>query len=307
MKVVFMGTPDFAVPCLERLLTEGHEVSLVVTRADQPKGRGHKMTPPPVKECALSHGLPVLQPTTLKDDEVYDRLKAESADVFVVVAYGRILPQRVLNLPRYGCINIHASLLPKYRGAAPIQWAVLNGETESGVTAMQMDAGLDTGDMLLSAKTPVTPDMTGGELHDTLSALGADVLAQTLTGLTKGELTPKKQGETTTAYAAMLDKSLCPLDFTKPAQKLHDQVRGLNPWPSAQCRCNGKLLKVHKTAVGDTLSAPAGTIVKLEPLTVACGENTSLVLLEVQSEGAKRMAVADFLRGHALALGTVLE
>ncbi len=302
-----MGTPDFAVPCLERLVAEGHEVSLVVTRADQPKGRGHKMTPPPVKECALQHNIPVLQPTTLKDDEVYDRLKAENADVFVVVAYGRILPQRVLDLPRYGCVNIHASLLPKYRGAAPIQWAVLNGETESGVTSMQMDAGLDTGDMLLSATVPITSDMTGGELHDALSALGADVLAQTVAALSEGTLAPQKQGDTTTPYAAMLDKSLCPLDFTKSAQTLHNQVRGLNPWPSAQCRCEGKLLKVHKTAVGEAVSAPIGTVVKLDPLTVACGENTSLILLEIQAEGAKRMAVSDFLRGHALAVGTVLE
>lgn len=307
MKVVFMGTPDFAVPCLERLLTEGHEVSLVVTRADQPKGRGHKMTPPPVKECALSHGIPVLQPATLKDDAVFARLKAEEADVFVVVAYGRILPQRVLDLPRHGCINVHASLLPKYRGAAPIQWAVLNGEEESGVTSMLMDAGLDTGDMLLSATVPITADMTGGELHDTLSVLGADVLAKTLVELEKGTLVPQKQGETTTPYAAMLDKSLCPLDFTKPAQVLHDQVRGLNPWPSAHCRCEGKLLKVHKTAVGEKANAPIGTVVKLNPLTVACGDNTSLILLEIQAEGAKRMAASDFLRGHPLAEGTVLE
>ncbi len=302
-----MGTPDFAVPCLERLMAEGHEVSLVVTRADQPKGRGHKMAPPPVKECALSHNIPVLQPTTLKDDEVFARLQTEAADVFVVVAYGRLLPQRVLDLPRYGCINIHASLLPKYRGAAPIQWAVLNGETESGVTAMQMDAGLDTGDMLLSARVPITEDMTGGELHDALSLLGAEVLAQTLTQLEEGTLQPQKQGETTTAYAAMLDKSLCPLDFSKPAAELHNQVRGLNPWPSASCRCEGKLLKVHKTAVGREVDAPIGSIVKLDPLTVACGEHTSLILLEIQAEGAKRMASVDFLRGHALPLGTILQ
>lgn len=307
MKVVFMGTPDFAVPCLERLVTEGHEVSLVVTRADQPKGRGHKMTPPPVKEFALSHGLPVLQPTTLKDDTVYEQLKAENADVFVVVAYGRLLPQRVLDLPRYGCINIHASLLPKYRGAAPIQWAVLNGESESGVTSMLMDAGLDTGDMLLTARVPISEDMTGGELHDALMLCGADVLADTLTALEAGTLQPQKQGETTTAYAAMLDKSLCPLDFTKSAAVLHNQVRGLNPWPSASCRCEGKLLKVHKTTVGSAVNAPCGTIVKLDPLTVACGENTSLILLEIQAEGSKRMATADFLRGHALPIGTILE
>ncbi|MBO5798392.1 MAG: methionyl-tRNA formyltransferase [Clostridia bacterium] len=307
MKVVFMGTPDFAVPCLDRLVSEGHEVSLAVTRADQPKGRGHKMTPPPVKEYALAHDIPVFQPTTLKTDEVYERLAAENADVFVVVAYGRILPQRVLDLPRHGCINIHASLLPKYRGAAPIQWAVLDGETESGVTAMQMDAGLDTGDMLLSRKVAIGPDMTGGELHDALSAVGADVLADTLTAMEKGELTPEKQGETPTAYAAMLDKSLCPLDFTKPASTLHNQVRGLNPWPSASCQCGGRFLKIHKTSVGQPVSGQPGEIVKVNPLTVACGDGVGLIVQEVQLEGAKRMAAADFLRGHPLEIGTVLE
>ena len=302
-----MGTPDFSVPCLDRLVSEGHEVSLVVTRADQPKGRGHKLTPPPVKEYALAHGLPVFQPTTLKTDEVYERLAAETADVFVVVAYGRILPQRVLDLPRYGCINIHASLLPKYRGAAPIQWAVLNGESESGVTAMQMDAGLDTGDMLLIGRVEIGPDMTGGELHDALSTLGADVLADTLTALEKGELTPQKQGETPTAYAAMLDKSLCPLDFTKPASVLHNQVRGLNPWPSASCQCGGRFLKIHKTSVGEPVNGKPGEIVKVNPLTVACGDGVGLIVQEVQLEGSKRMAAADFLRGHPLEMGTVLE
>ena len=215
MKIVFMGTPDFSVPCLERLIADDHDVSLVVTRADQPKGRGHKMTAPPVKECALSHGIPVFQPTGLKSDEAYERLKAEAADVFIVVAYGRILPQRVLDLPRYGCINIHASLLPKYRGAAPIQWAVLNGEVESGVTAMQMDAGLDTGDMLLTERVAIPSDMTGGELHDALSAAGARVLAETLTALAQGSLQPQKQDDTQFTYAPMLDKRLCPLDFQK--------------------------------------------------------------------------------------------
>ena len=307
MKIVFMGTPDFSVPCLERLIADGHEVSLVVTRADQPKGRGHKMTAPPVKECALSHGIPVFQPAGLKSDEVYERLKAEAADVFIVVAYGRILPQRVLDLPRYGCINIHASLLPKYRGAAPIQWAVLNGETESGVTAMQMDAGLDTGDMLLTERVAIPSDMTGGELHDALSAAGARVLAETLTALQKGRLCPQKQDDTQFTYAPMLDKSLCPLDFQKSAVVLHNQVRGLNPWPSASCQLNGKVLKIHKTAVGGKVDAPAGTIVKLEPLTVSCGEDTSLVLEEVQPEGSRRMSAADFLRGHALLIGTRLE
>lgn len=302
-----MGTPDFAVPCLSRLLTEGYEVSLVVTRADQPKGRGHKMTAPPVKEFALAHDLPVFQPAGLKSDEVYERLAAENADVFIVVAYGRILTQRVLDLPRFGCINIHASLLPRYRGAAPIQWAVLNGETEAGVTAMQMNAGLDTGDMLLARAVPVPPDMTGGELHDALSALGADVLADTLTALAAGELTPVPQDDAQSNYAPMLDKSLCPLDFQKPASQLHNQVRGLNPWPSATCKCGGRFLKVHRTKIGEPCTAPAGTVVKLDPFTVSCGDNTSLIFCEVQPEGGRRMAVADFLRGHPLQVGTVLN
>lgn len=301
-----MGTPDFAVPCLERLLTEGHEVVLVVTRADQPKGRGHKLTAPPVKEFALAHDLPVFQPTTLKSDEVYERLAETDADVFIVVAYGRILPQRVLDLPRHGCINIHASLLPRYRGAAPIQWAVLNGECEAGVTSMQMNAGLDTGDMLLTGRVEVTPDMTGGELHDALSAIGADVLANTLTALEEGTLTPIQQDDTQATYAAMLDKSLCPLDFQKTASVLHNQVRGLNPWPSASCGCGGKTLKVHRTTVGPACDAEAGTVVKVDPFTVACGEGASLIFLEVQPEGGRRMAVADFLRGHPIAVGTVL-
>lgn len=307
MKIVFMGTPDFAVPCLDRLVQEGHAVSLVVTRADQPKGRGHKLTAPPVKDYALAHDLPVFQPAGLKSDEVYERLAAEAADVFVVVAYGCLLPQRVLDLPRFGCINIHASLLPKYRGAAPIQWAVLNGEVESGVTAMQMDAGLDTGDMLMTGRVTIGPDMTGGELHDALSVLGADVLAKTLTALERGELTPEKQGETPTAYAAMLDKSLSPLDFRKPASVLHNQVRGLNPWPAASCQCGGRFLKIHKTSVGEPTEGAAGEVVKVDPLTVACGDGVGLILKEVQLEGSKRMAAADFLRGHPLPVGTLFK
>ena len=306
MKIVFMGTPDFSVPCLARLLKEGHEVSLAVTRADQPKGRGHKMTPPPVKEFALSHGIPVLQPTTLKSDEVYERLATEQADLFLVVAYGRILPQRVLDLPRYGCINIHASLLPKYRGAAPIQWAVLNGEKESGVTSMQMEAGLDTGDMLLTGRVEIGPDMTFGQLQDALSLLGADVMADTLTALERGELHPIKQDDALHTYAPMIDKSLCPVDFSRPAGKIHDQVRGLNPWPSASCLLGGKTLKIHRTSLGEEVEGEPGEVVSLDPFTVCCGSG-SLILLEVQPEGGKRMGAADFLRGHPVALGTVLK
>lgn len=307
MKIVFMGTPDFAVPCLERLLQDGHEIPLVVTRADQPRGRGHKMAAPPVKEAALAHGLTVYQPAGVKSDEAFLRLQEAQPDLIVVVAYGRILPLRVLQLPRFGCINIHASLLPRYRGAAPIQWAVLNGETTAGVTSMQMAEGLDTGDMLLSRAIPVPSDMTGGALHDALSVLGAEVLAQTLQALADGTLTATPQVDADSTYAPMLDKSLSPMDFARPAAQLHNQVRGLNPWPSASCLCNGRVLKVHRTHVGKPTAAAAGTVTAVEPFTVACGDGCSLVFDEVQPEGSRRMATADFLRGHPVAVGTVLQ
>lgn len=298
MNVVFMGTPEFAVPCLERLVEDGHTVSLVVTQADKPKGRGQKLTPPPVKETALKLGLPVFQPTTLKSEEAQATLRGAKADLFVVVAYGKILPQAVLDIPPQGCINVHASLLPRYRGAAPIQWAVLNGDKESGVTTMFMDVGLDTGDMLKKAVCPIDENMTAGELHDRLSSLGAELLSETITALENATLTRTPQGESETPYAAMLDKSLCPLDFHKPARVLHDQVRGLNPWPSATVTYQGKMLKIHRTRMGGATAAAPGTVVNTQPVTVACGDGLSLELTEVQYEGGKRMAAADFFRGH---------
>ena len=307
MKIVFMGTPEFAVPCLARLLEDGHTVPLVVTQADKPKGRGHRLTSPPVKAFALEHGLPVFQPQSMKAPETLERLREAAPELIVVVAYGKILPPAVLELPPHGCINVHASLLPRYRGAAPIQWAVLNGETEAGVTTMQMDAGLDTGDMLLSASCPVPEDMTAGQLHDRLSLLGAQVLSETLNALKANTLTPKKQNDGESCYAPMLDKSLSPLDWSRPAAQLHNQVRGLNPWPSACCRCQGRLLKVHASRVGESSDAEPGTVIKLNPFTVSCGGHTSLELLEVQGEGARRMSGADFLRGHPLAVGSRLE
>lgn len=303
MKLVFMGTPDFAVPCLARLIEDGHDVSLVVTQADKPKGRGQQMAPPPVKAFALEKGLPVFQPPVLKTDEVYARLAAERADVFVVVAYGRILSQRLLDLPRLGCINVHASLLPRYRGAAPIQWAVLNGEREAGVTTMRMEAGLDTGDMLLSGRISLTEEMTGGELHDALSELAAGVLSDTLRQLEAGTLCPQKQDDALATYAPMLDKSLSPLDFSRPAAVLHNQIRGLNPWPSATCRYGEKTLKVYRSRVGGQTDEPPGTVVSRTPFSVACGDGELLELLEVQYEGARRMDMQDFLRGHPIDVG----
>ena len=307
MRIVFMGTPDFAVPSLERLIQDGHEVVLAVTQPDKPKGRGHQLTPPPVKCKALTLNIPVFQPVSMKTEETYEKLAACRPELIVVVAYGRILPQRVLDLPPYGCINVHASLLPRYRGAAPIQWAVLNGDAEAGVTTMQMEAGLDTGDMLLKCRRPLPEAMTGGELHDLLAADGAQLLSETLGALQAGTLRPEKQDDSQSCYAPMLDKSLSPLDWTKPAAALHNQVRGLNPWPCAVCRLGGKTLKVHTSRVGESCKEEPGTVVKVTPFTIACGGGSSLELLEVQAEGSKRMAAADFLRGHAVKPGVHLE
>ncbi len=308
MRVVYMGTPEFAVPTLERLIADGHEVVLAVTQPDKPVGRKQIMTPPPVKVCAMEHDIAVYQPTSMKTEEALQTLKDAAPDVIVVAAYGKILPKAVLDLPPHGCVCVHASLLPAYRGAAPIQWAVVNGETVAGVTTMQMDEGIDTGDMLMKASREVLPDMTAGELHDLLSVDGAQLLSDTLIALQDGTLTRTPQpAESTTVYASMLDKRLSPLDFKKPAKILHDQVRGLNPWPSANCVLHGKMMKVHKTELGDPTTLAAGTVCALDPLSVACGDGNSLRLLEIQYEGKQRMKTADFLRGHAVAIGEIVS
>jgi len=302
MQIIFMGTPDFAVPPLERLVTDGHTVMLAVTQQDKPRGRGHKLTPTPVKAFALTKGIPVYQPDSLKPDDVYAYLKSLEPDLMVVAAYGKLLPRRILDIPRHGCINVHASLLPKYRGAAPIQWAVLNGEERSGVTIMQMDAGLDTGDILLQA-TVAVGDKTAGELYDVLAQTGAEALSQALKQLKAGALRPVRQQDLIdagqqTCYAPMLDKSLCNLDFTRPARQVLQQIRGLNPWPAAVCILDGKKLKVYTAAIAAGSGRP-GQILSVSPLTIACGED-SLILEEMQAEGGKRMPAEDYLRGHPL-------
>ena len=307
MRIIFMGTPDFAVPSLRQLVADGHEVVLVVSQPDKPVGRKQVLTPTAVKAEALTHGLEVFQPPVLKTDEVYVKLASYQPDLMVVAAYGRILSERLLKLPRYGCINVHASLLPKYRGAAPIQWAVLDGEPVSGVTTMQMDVGLDTGDILQTSKREIPADMTAGELFDLLAADGARLLSETIRSLANGTLTRTPQPAVGATYAPMLDKSYSPLDWEKTAGRLHDQVRGLNPWPVATCRWNGGAMKVWKTAVGGPTDQPAGTLLSLQPLSVACGNGTSLILTEVQGEGSKRMSADDFVRGHALPVGTNLK
>lgn len=304
MNIIFMGTPEFSVPCLERLIQDGHTVSLVVTQADKPKGRGQKLMPPPVKECAVQHNIPVLQPRSLRDAETQEILRSYAPDLIVVVAYGKILPKEVLELPPHGCINVHASLLPRYRGAAPIQWAVINGEEESGVTTMYMDVGLDTGDMLMKASCPIPTEMTAGELHDRLSEIGADVLSRTLVALQDGTLTRTPQNDDESCYASMLDKSLCAMDFSKTATQLHNQVRGLHPWPVATVQQGGKRLKIHRTRVAGKTDVAAGSIVSTDPLVVACGEGTALEICEVQAEGGKRMDAAAYFRGHPVEVMT---
>jgi len=289
MKIVFMGTPAFAVPCLERLIQDGHGIAAVFCQPDKPQGRKMLLAPPPVKQAALAHGLPVLQPEKLRNNtEMLGLLRSLCPDLIVVVAYGQILRQELLDIPKHGCINVHASLLPKYRGAAPIQWAVLHGETETGVTTQQMDAGIDTGDMLLRAKTPIPEDMTAGGLHDVLSELGAQVLSDTIKLLQQGKLVPEQQDGALATYAPMLSKALSPLDFTKPAHVLHNQVRGLNPWPGASMEFGGRQLKIHKARV-----APQGD----PPLCVPCGDGKYLELLTVQAEGKRAMPADEFLNG----------
>ena len=306
MKLIFMGTPDFAVPSLERLIADGHEVSLVVTQPDKPVGRKQILTPPAVKVCALAHGIEVYQPSSMRSDEAYARLAEEKADAIIVVAYGKILPKQILDLTPGGCINVHGSLLPRYRGAAPVQWAVINGDPVAGVTTMLLDEGVDTGAMLLTFSRPLDDVITGGELFDVLAQDGAELLSRTLRELMAGTLTPTPQPMEGACYASMLDKSMCPLDWNKPARTLHNQVRGMNPWPVATCCVDGKTVKVYVTRVGEVTDAAPGTVVSSQPLAVACGDGLTLVLEEIQAENSRRMAATDYLRGHPVVVGTRL-
>ncbi|MBR6322387.1 MAG: methionyl-tRNA formyltransferase [Lachnospiraceae bacterium] len=327
MRVVFMGTPDFAVPTLEALIDSRHEVAAVYTQPDREQGRGRKLVFSPVKECALRHGIPVRQPKGLKKPETVERLKSYNPDVIVVVAYGVILRPPVLESAPYGCLNVHASLLPKYRGAAPIQWAVLNGETESGVTIMQMDEGLDTGDILAAERMTLSADETGASLFDKLSVLGGPLLLKVLDDAEAGLLHPVKQGESPTMYARMLEKEDGKLDFTKDAATLERFVRGLNSWPGAYTFRDGKMLKIWKAEVageeyantlteGESLTADVsteigkaapGTVISVDKntFTVACG-SSALRILELQPAGKGRMDTGAYLRGNRMEAGEVL-
>lgn len=300
MRIVFMGTPDIAATCLKRLLEDGHNVVAVYTQPDRPKGRGMKMVYSPVKEVALAANLPVHQPEHFRDPEVVEELKQDAPDAIAVVAYGRILPQAVLNIPEKGCVNIHASLLPAYRGSAPYQWAVLDGQKETGVTAQYMALQMDAGDIIDVAKTPIYPDETAGELLDRLAVLGAELLSQTMGKLEAGTAQRTPQDEAKVTYAPMLDKTLCPIDWTKTAQQVHDHVRGLHPWPVATAEIGGTRFKIHSTAIVEGSGEP-GTLLKMTKtgLQVACGEG-AVEIRQLQAEGGKRMAAPDYFRGHPL-------
>ncbi|MBS7360775.1 MAG: methionyl-tRNA formyltransferase [Oscillospiraceae bacterium] len=308
MRIVFMGTPDFAVPCLQALIDDGHDVCAVFTQPDKPKGRHGVLSAPPVKELALKYDIPVYQPDLLKNDETKSFFASLGADLALVVAYGKILPEEFLNAPKYGCINMHASLLPKLRGAAPIQWSIINGEKRSGVTAMQMDKGLDTGDILLSESVEIRDDETAQELHDELSVLGAQVMRKTLLMLQKGVLLPIRQDDSQSTYAPILTKELSAIDWQKSALQIHNQIRGLYPWPGASAVLNGKTLKIHSAKLlGKTEGEPGEVVFNDRRLCVACGDGNAVELLVIQAPGKKAMPVTDYLRGNPGGLGTKFE
>lgn len=303
MRVIFMGTPDFAAASLKALIDAGHEIQAAVTQPDKPKGRSGELSPSPVKVLAEKNGIKVYQPVKVREKEFVEVLEGYKPDVIVVVAFGQIIPESILNIPKYGCINVHGSLLPKYRGAAPIQWAVLDGEKETGITTMLMDKGLDTGDMLIKRVVRIEEDETSGTLFEKLMKLGAEALTDTLSGLEKGELIPEKQGESPTDYARMLTKSMGIIDFNNTAAKLDCFIRGMNPWPSAYTVLYGKTLKIW-AAKPIEMKGEAGMVleVRKDSFVVACGEG-ALEILEVQLEGKKRMSAGEFLKGTKLAAG----
>ena len=306
MRIVFMGTPDFAVPSLQALIDAGHEVCAVYTQPDKPQGRKQILTAPPVKTLALEHDIPVFQPNTLKNEDEQARLRELAPEVIIVVAYGKLLPKAVLDIPPHGCINVHGSLLPRWRGAAPIQWAVIAGDEMAGVTTMQMAEGLDTGDMLLTYETKVGEKETAGELFDRLAQSGAELLTQTLVKL--DEITPRPQDDAQSCYAHMLDKQMAVIDWSKSAHEIDCLIRGLNPWPIALPTLSGERLKVFAAEKAAGNGEP-GTVLEADPkkgLTVACGEG-ALGLTEIQLVGGKRMKATDFLRGHVIEVGTKLN
>ena len=309
MRILFMGTPDFAVASLSALLAAGHEVCGVFTQPDKPKNRGMKLQASPVKEFALAHDIPVFQPVKMRDGEAMGYIRDLDPALIVVAAYGRILPDDILDYPAHGCINVHSSLLPRYRGAAPINWAILNGDKTTGVTIMHMAAELDAGDIILQGETDIGPDETAPELFDRLAALGGALLVEAVGQIERGEAARTPQTASEATYAPMLGRELSPMDWAKPAQTLHDQVRGLLPWPCATAEFGGVRCKVFSTAVLDgTMDLEPGTVAEAgkNGIVMACGGGSLLRVRELQPDGKKRMAAADFLRGHPLTVGEML-
>ena len=304
MRILFMGTPDFAVASLRALVEAGHEICGVFTQPDKPKNRGHKMMPPPVKEYALTQNLPVFQPLKMRDGTALAIVQELQPELIVVAAYGRILPEEILQAAPYGAINVHSSILPKYRGAAPINWAILNGETVTGDTIMYMAKELDAGDIIRCAETAIDPDEDAQELTARLAELGAKTLVDVVADIGRGIVTRTPQDHSRSTYAPMLDKTLSPMDFKRSAQALHNQVRGLIPWPCATMDLQGKTVKVFRTQVGEETAAAPGTVVAADKrgIAVACGDGRVLRITELQPEGGKRMAAAAYLAGHPIAL-----
>lgn len=311
MKIVFMGTPDFAAGALDALIKAGYEITAVVTQPDRPKGRSKELLPPPVKVCALEHGIPVMQPKKIRTPESVEELKQYPADIYIVAAFGQILSREILEIPRFGCLNIHASLLPKYRGASPIQHVIIDGEEKTGITIMQMDAGIDTGDMLYKKEVEISPDDNYETLHDKLTVLGGEAIVEALSLLEAGKLTPEKQDDSTSCYASLIQKNMGEIDFSKSAVSVDRLIRGMTPWPSAYTFYQGKQLKIWK-AIPDASEKVSdrrpGEILRVdkESVTVATGEGT-LKILELQLEGKKRMYAHDFLLGVRMMPGEMLE
>lgn len=308
MKIVFMGTPEFAVPCLQKIIDEGHEVLAVVTQPDKPKGRGKKLAMPPVKELALKYDIDVYQPVKAREESFVEKLKEINPELIVVVAFGQILPKSILDIPKFGCVNVHASLLPKYRGAAPLNWVIINGEEKTGVTTMYMDVGLDTGDMILKSEIPLDDEITAGELHDKMMVQGAEVLKDTIDLISKGEAPREKQNDEETCYSPIMDKSLGNIDWSKSATDIHNLIRGVNPWPSAYTTYDKQTMKIWKTKVLDKSSEKTpGTIINVDKngIEVSTGDK-ALQISEIQMSGKKRMIVSEYIKGNDISTGIVL-
>ncbi len=309
MKILFMGTPEFAVPCLDALVKHGHQVCGVVSQPDKPVGRGHKLTPPPVKVLALKNNIEVFQPESLRDNAFKSELERLNPEMIVVVAYGKILPEYILSYPKFGCVNMHASLLPRYRGAGPIQWSVINGEKKTGITSMLMEKGLDTGDMLLKCETEIGEYETAGELHDRLMVMGAELLLETVKKAEKGELRPQKQCDEDSCYAPMLSKETAKIDWSRSARVVSKLICGMNPWPVAHTEYKGEALKIYRVRLGTAAKGSPGQIVKADNdgIEILCGDGNTIIATEIQQTGSKRMQVRDFLNGHTIDAGEILK